>query len=207
MAKTGKPSTLSKVARVGRARGKKPASSRRPRAVTSQQRVKLSGVLSDFEFTLINVMYGFSRWVETCMMAANVRGLGAVDILVLHAVNHRARDRRLHEICMVLNIDESHLVAYALKKLIAAGLVRFHADGREHHYASTAEGDEACLAYRRMRDEFLVEGLSWMHDVGPELVHVERILRTMSGQYEQAGRFATAASISQPRKPPLRTKR
>ena len=192
---------------MGRPQGKSPVSSRRPRAVTSHERVKLSRALSDFEFTLINVMYGFSRWVEICMTAANVRGLSAVDILALHAVNHRARDRRLHEICMVLNIDESHLVAYALKKLVAAGLVRFRTEGREHHYASTAQGDEACLAYRRTRDEFLVEGLSWMQDVGPELAHVERILRTMSGQYEQAGRFATAASISQPRKPPLRTKR
>src|SRR3954465_8219648 len=127
----------------------------------------LSRTLSDFEFTLIIVMYGFSRWVQTCMTASNVRGLSAVDILVLHAVNHRARDRRLHEICMVLNIDESHLVAYALKKLTAAGLVSSRTERREHHYSTTSQGDEACLAYRRTREEIPAKGLRRVAGGGP----------------------------------------
>jgi len=33
-----------------------------------------------------------------------MRGLNALDILVMHTVNHRARGKRLSEICMVLNI-------------------------------------------------------------------------------------------------------
>ena len=167
----------------------------------------VSAILSEFEFTLIIVMFGFSRWVETCMAAANVRGLGALDTLVLHAVNHRARDRRLSEICTVLNIDESHLVAYALKKLVAAKLVAFHTKGREHHYATTAAGDEACLAYRRVREEFLVKSLSWIGDGVADLERLGALLRAMSGLYDQAGRFATAASIRQPKAPPLHTKR
>ncbi len=167
----------------------------------------LSGILSEFEFTLIVVMFGFSRWVETCMAAANVRGLSALDTLVLHAVNHRARGRRLSEICTVLNIDESHLVAYALKKLVAAKLVTFRTRGREHHYSTTTAGDEACLAYRRVREEFLVKSLSWLGAGVADLARIETLLRAMSGLYDQAGRFATAASIRQPKAPPVHTKR
>lgn len=166
-----------------------------------------SETLSDFEYTLIIVSFGFWRWVETCMAAANVRGLSALDSLVLHAVNHRARGRRLSEICTVMNIDESHLVAYALKKLAAAGLVAFETKGREHHYTSTAAGDAACSAYRRVREEFLVKSLSWLGESGEDLGRIEPLLRAMSGLYDQAGRFATAASIRNPTLPPLHTKR
>ena len=85
--------------------------------------------LSSFEFSLITLMFGFQSWVQDCMDAAGFRGLSPMDILVLHAVNHRARDHRQADICRVLNIDDAHLVAYALKKLLAAGLVSAQASG------------------------------------------------------------------------------
>src|SRR5947209_17817731 len=69
--------------------------------------------LSEFEFSLIIVAFGFMRWVEHCMEAATFRGLNSLDVLVLHAVNHRARGRRLAEVCMVLNISDTHLVSYS----------------------------------------------------------------------------------------------
>ena len=56
---------------------------------------------------------------------------------------------------MVLNIDESHLVAYALKKLVAAGLVE-GADTTRSRAALTRPrplGDEACIAYRKRARE------------------------------------------------------
>jgi predicted MarR family transcription regulator len=162
--------------------------------------------LSDFEFTLIILTHGFSRWVVNCMEAANLRGLGALDILVLHTVNHRARDRRLSEVCMVLNIDDTHLVAYALKKLVAAGLVAITRRGRERHYQTTAAGDAACLGYRQVREQFLVQSLAWLSDGRAVLPNMTAFLRTMTALYDQAGRFATAASLERPATPPVRTK-
>jgi predicted MarR family transcription regulator len=166
-----------------------------------------SRALSDFEFALIILTFGFSRWVESCMGAAAIRGLGALDILVLHAVNHRARARRLSEICTVLNIDDSHLVSYALKKLIAGGLVQVERKGRERHYETTDKGDGACLSYREVRERFLVDSLSWMANGNDELPRSAGFLRTMTAIYDQAGRFATASSLSHPHVPPVRTKR
>lgn len=158
--------------------------------------------LSEFEFGLMTLGFGFSRWVETCMAAARVPGLGVLDILVLHAVNHRARGRGQADICMVLNIDDAHLVSYALKKLLAAGLVGVERRGRERLYETTAAGDEACLRYREVRERVLVPSLP-----KAALAPVSGILRTMTALYGQAGRVATAASLAQPKIPPMRTKR
>lgn len=163
--------------------------------------------LSDLEFSLINITYGFPRWVEACMVASGTRGLGATDILVLHAANHRAKGRRLAEISMVLNIDDTHLVAYALKKLIAADLVVVKRQGRESHYETTARGDEVCLEYRNVRDQFLVENVKWLIEGRPKttLSDSTLFLRMLTTIYDQSGRSATAASS--PSSPPLRTKR
>ena len=158
--------------------------------------------LSEFEFGLMTLSFGFSRWVETCMAAAQVPGLGALDILVLHAVNHRARGRGQADICMVLNIDDAHLVSYALKKLVASGLVAVTRRGRERLYETTVNGDEACLRYREVRERVLVPTLP-----KADLVPISEILRNMTALYGQAGRVATAASLAQPRIPPVRTKR
>lgn len=163
--------------------------------------------LSDFEYAHIILMFGFSRWVENCMEAAQVRGLNALDILVLHAVNHRARGRRLVDVAMVLNVGETHLIAYALKKLVAAGLVAVRRIGRERQYEATPMGDAACLAYREVRSRHLVESLAWMADAPGELSRCTGLLRAMTALYDQAGRFATAEAQSYPRPPPVRTKR
>lgn len=163
--------------------------------------------LSEFEYGLIILTYGFQRWVQNCMGAANVHGLNALDILVLHTVNHRARGKRLADICMVLNIDDAHLVTYALKKLAAADLVLVTPQGRERHYETTASGERACLEYRKVRESFLVPSLSWVSGRDGAVTETAAFLRMMTALYDQAGRFATAATASRPKTPPVRTKR
>ncbi len=163
--------------------------------------------LSEFEYGLIILTYGFQRWVQNCMAAANVNGLNALDILVLHAVNHRARGKRLAEICMVLNIDDMHLVTYALKKLAAADLVLVRPQGRERHYETTENGERACLEYRKVRENFLVPSLTWVSGRNGAVTEAAGFLRMMTAMYDQAGRFATAATASRPKAPPVHTKR
>ncbi len=79
--------------------------------------------LSEFEFGLNTAYNAYSRWVVRCMGAAGVRDLTFLDVLVLHHVNHRGRPKRLADICFVLNVEDTHLVTYALKKLQGLGLV------------------------------------------------------------------------------------
>jgi predicted MarR family transcription regulator len=163
--------------------------------------------LSEFEYSLIILSFGFMRWVENCMEAASFRGLNSMDVLVLHTVNHRARGRRLAEVCMVLNVDDTHLVSYSLKKLVAADLVKVLPIGRERHFETTPRGDEACMAYRKVREKFLVPSLAWLSGERNMVHDAGAFMRTMTAIYDQAGRFATAESSVAPKTPPLHTKR
>ncbi|WP_067215743.1 winged helix DNA-binding protein [Stappia indica] len=169
---------------------------------------EFSRILSDLEFAIVNLSFGFHKWVEICMSASGTRGLSPMDILVLHGINLRARGRRLAEICMVLNIDDAHLVSYSLKKLLAADLARVHRRGRESHYETTELGDQTCDEYRRVRDEFLVPNIQWFLEgrSSTEMQQVTLFLKTMTAMYDQSGRSATAAAPSV-LPPPVRTKR
>jgi predicted MarR family transcription regulator len=168
---------------------------------------EMSEYASDFEFASMTLMFGFQSWIENCMDAADFRGLSSLDVLVLHTVNHRARRRRQADICMVLNIEDPHLVAYALKKLQAANLVEPTVDGRERLYQTTERGEAACLAYLRVREEFLIPSLSWIEGGEKRFKDVAGFMRAMTALYAQAGRFAIAATAGLPRSPKLHTKR
>src|SRR5665647_1557623 len=83
-----------------------------------------SSEVSEFEFGLIVATNAFSRWVVRCMAAAGCPDLTSTDVRLLHHVNHRARNKKLADICFVLNYEDTHVVAYSLKKLVAAGLAQ-----------------------------------------------------------------------------------
>ena len=51
--------------------------------------------LSEFEFGLIIATHAFQRWMVRCMGAAGVKDMTAVDVMVLHHINHRGSDKRL----------------------------------------------------------------------------------------------------------------
>ena len=55
--------------------------------------------------------------------AADLAELSGPDVSVLHSVTHWARDKCLADLCFVLNVEDTHLVNYALKKLLKLGLV------------------------------------------------------------------------------------
>jgi predicted MarR family transcription regulator len=106
-----------------------------------------------------------------------------------------------------LNVDDSHLVAYSLKKLVAAKLVTARRDGRESRYETTLLGDEACAAYRKIRSEFLVRHVRTIANAQNRIEALEVLLVALTGIYDQATRLATAHSTQIPKQPPVRTKR
>lgn len=149
--------------------------------------------LSEVEFGLILAGHAFERWMVRCMTAAGEPGLTATEILVLHTVTHRAKPKRLADICLVLGIEDTHLATYAIKKLEARSLVAREKAGKERLVSITPRGDEACTRYRDLRETILVEGA---HDLGisPEAMSkLGHLLRVLSGHYDQAAR--TAASL------------
>ncbi|EHR72835.1 putative transcription regulator, contains HTH domain (MarR family) [Burkholderiales bacterium JOSHI_001] len=146
--------------------------------------------LSELEFGLIVAWNAFSRWAVRCMAAAGCPDLTITDVLLLHHVQHRARNKKLADICFVLNYEDTHVVAYSLKKLVAAGLVQADKLGKEVFYSPSPQGEAFVARYREVREDCLVANLDMErnHDLG----ELARLLRTMSGLYDQAARAASS---------------
>jgi predicted MarR family transcription regulator len=145
---------------------------------------------SELEFGLIVAWNAFARWAVRCMAAAGAPDLTITDVLILHHVNHRARNKKLADICFVLNYEDTHVVAYALKKLVAAGLVQAEKVGKEVLYAPTSQGEAAISRYREVREECLIGNFD--AQMNSDIGEVARTLRTMSGLYDQAARAASS---------------
>lgn len=147
---------------------------------------------SEFEFGLIVAHNAFTRWITKCMAAAGQPDLSALDTLILHNVNHREREKRLSDICFVLNIDDTHTVNYALKKLVKIGLIGSQKRGKEVFYTVSTLGAETCELYRSVREQCLLDTLGTLDLEGQDLRNMARLLRSLSGQYDQASRAAAS---------------
>ncbi len=148
--------------------------------------------LSEFEFGLIIAGHAFDRWVVRCMAAAGVHDLATLEVLLLHHVNHRAREKKLADIAFMMNIEDTHVVAYALKKLAALGLVKSEKRGKEVLFSTTTKGKQHITRYREVRDACLVSSMSGGAAENFELGELARFLRSLSGSYDQAARAAAS---------------
>jgi predicted MarR family transcription regulator len=151
-----------------------------------------SAEMSEFEFGLIVASNAFHRWVVHCMAAAGLKDLMPLDVLVLHHVTHRARDKRLSDICFIMNIEDTHLVNYSLKKLVSLGVVVSSKSGKEVTYAATAEGSAMVQRYREIREQCLIQALHADDGLNRDIGELARLLRVLSGMYDQAARSAAS---------------
>ncbi len=162
-----------------------------PGIVSSSHLVSAKSVeLSELEFGLIVAWNAFSRWAVRCMAAAGCPNLTIMDVLVLHHICHRARNKKVGDICFVLNVEDTHIVAYSLKKLVGADLAQADKVGKEVFYSPTANGESAVARYREVREACLIVNLD--ADRNADIGESARLLRTMSGLYDQAARAATS---------------
>jgi predicted MarR family transcription regulator len=151
-----------------------------------------SPALSEFEFGLILASHAFLRWIVRAMTAAGFPDLSPIDVMTLHAINHRERRKRQADICLVLNIEDTHLVAYAIKKLERLGLVASEIVAKEKMVGVTERGEAACRAYREIREALLVEPVKAMGFEEGRLSKLAARLRALSGHYDQAARAAAS---------------
>ena len=151
-----------------------------------------SAEMSEFEFGLIVASNAFHRWVVHCMSAAGLKDLMPLDVLVLHHVTHRARDKRLSDICFIMNIEDTHLVNYSLKKLVSLGMVVSSKSGKEVTYAATEAGSASVQRYREIREQCLIQALHADDGLNKDIGELARLLRVLSGMYDQAARSAAS---------------
>ncbi|NMG32894.1 winged helix DNA-binding protein [Azoarcus sp. TTM-91] len=164
------------------------------RIVSSQHLVSpRSPELSELEYGMILAWNAFSRWMIRASAATGVPDMTALDVLVLHHVAHRERGKRLADICFVLNVEDTHVVSYSLRKLAGLGLVRSERRGKEAFFFLTDKGCEVCLAYRDVRESCLMEGFSGSEEDNARIGELAALLRMLSGRYDQAARAAATA--------------
>ncbi|WP_346432149.1 winged helix DNA-binding protein [Faunimonas pinastri] len=136
--------------------------------------------------------HAFNRWMVRCMAAAGVPDLSPIDVPVLHNVNHRDKPKTLADICLVLNIEDTHVVAYALKKLERLKLVESGRRGKEKLALVTAEGRAACERYGRIREALLVPSVGATQFSGEMLSELASHIRALSSHYDQSCRAAAS---------------
>lgn len=148
--------------------------------------------LSEMEFAITMMVNAYHRWMVRCMAGAGIDALSPLDVQILHLVNHRGRQKSQADLCLLLNIEDTHTVTYALRKLENAGLVKSGRRGKEKTAQITRAGEKACLDYRQIREELLVAPLQQLGLDETEVSRLSAVVRTLSGQYDQAARSAAA---------------
>jgi predicted MarR family transcription regulator len=148
--------------------------------------------LSEMEFALTIANNAFQRWIVRGLVAAGVADASPLDVLVLHLLYHRAKPKKLADICLMLNLEDTHVVAYALKKLEKAGLVVSGRKGKEKFAEVTNQGTALCERYREIREQCLLESVETLNVDARDVSRLAGLLRALSGLYDQAARAATS---------------
>lgn len=151
-----------------------------------------SAELSELEYGMIIANHAFQRWMVRCMSATGMADLGPLDILILHNVNHRERAKKVADICFNLNIEDTHTVTYSLRKLAKLGLVKNCRKGKETFFSCSEKGRQTCQHYRDIREECLMDSLATLGVENEKIGEIARILRSLSGLYDEAARAAAS---------------
>lgn len=178
-----------KDAEKGAGRG---AGSSRPVVSSEHLAAGRSPALSEIEYGLIVAGHAFSRWMSRGMAAAGMPGMQPTEVMILHTVRHRDRPKRFADICLVLGMEDMHVVTYAVRKLEKAGLVQVGKQGKEKVVSATRAGVEICAKYAELREQVLVAGVTSAGYGEKGLSEIATVLRALSGYYDQAARAAAA---------------
>ena len=162
--------------------------------VVSSAHLAQSGLpeLSEVEFALTMSNHAFQRWIMRCMSAAGGPAMSPLEVLILHLVNHRNRPKTLADICLVLHVEDTHLVNYAIKKLETHALVTQGRKGKEKTVRITEAGAALCERYAQVREELLIRTASQLGFDPQDLSRLAALMRTLSGSYDQAARAAAS---------------
>ncbi|HKR38245.1 winged helix DNA-binding protein [Paraburkholderia sp. CNPSo 3076] len=168
--------------------------SRQPTKIVSSEHLvsESSAELSEFEYALIMASNAFNRWMVRCMSAAGVKDMTPIEVSLLHHVGHRERRKKLADICFVLNIEDTHVATYALKKLVSRGYVKSEKTGKEVFFSVTPEGHALCLRYRDVRESCLIATLKESGLTNQQIGDAAQLMRNASGLYDTAARAAAS---------------
>jgi predicted MarR family transcription regulator len=89
-------------------------------------------------------------------------------------------------------VEDTHLINYSLKKLQGLGVVASSKNGKEVTYAATDTGKAYVERYRAIREACLINALKADDALNRDIGELARLLRVLSGVYDQAARAAAS---------------
>ncbi|WP_339049640.1 winged helix DNA-binding protein [Rickettsiella endosymbiont of Xylota segnis] len=150
--------------------------------------------LTDFEFQLWRVFYGFTRWQEGCERVANQTDLSGSELSLLHIIRMKDRPKTISELTRLLNRGGSAFnINYSIQKLIKNGLIRKLVDEnnkKAFSYEITEEGIKNTDAYTALRRNILIALLK--KKKGLNLEQFTDTLSELIALYEEADRAVLA---------------
>lgn len=148
--------------------------------------------LTDFEFDLVTATHAFQRWIVRSTAATQIKDLSTVDALVLQQIGSSSSEKSLADLSFVLNIEDTHVVAYSLRKLVSLGVIAASKHGKEVFYSATALGQEYIELYQQIRHECLLHPIGDLNINPIALKELAQYLRKLSGLYDQAARAVSS---------------
>ncbi|WP_342220264.1 winged helix DNA-binding protein [Rickettsiella endosymbiont of Miltochrista miniata] len=146
--------------------------------------------LTDFEFQLWRVFYGFTRWQEGCERVANQTDLTGSELSLLHIIRMKGRSKTINELTRLLNRNDTFNVSYSIQKLIKNGLIRKILSDKKnkkaYSYEITEEGIKNTDAYTALRQSLLIELLKKKKELNLE--KFTDVLSELIAIYEEADR-------------------
>lgn len=146
--------------------------------------------ITRFEQSLQVVKNSFEQWVRRCGARAGLAGFASVEIEVLHIIGRAKEPRRIADICFVLNIEDTHIITYAVRKLRKAELVQSNRSGKDAFFSITPEGGERMLAYADIKRQLLLDASGRFSEQEMDLEELAEKMQLLSALYEQAARRA-----------------
>lgn len=152
----------------------------------SEEEIKIT----DFEFHLWRVFYGFLRWQEGCENVANQTDLTGSELSILHIIRMNERAKTLNELMRLLNRDDTFNVNYSIRKLIKKGLVKKVSSSETNKktpaYEITKAGIQNINMYIQLRKQVLVDKFFKKKELNLE--KITEILASIIAIYDEADR-------------------
>ncbi len=161
-------------------------------AAAAQTLSQRAAVLDEVDLGMAGTMHAFQRWIVSAMREAGLTGLNTMEALILDQLRHRAQNKRLADICFVLNIEDTRTVGYSLRKLVARGVVCAERHGKEVTYSISAAGEQHLQRFQEIHESRLLAMLSVLQLDESVLPELAQYLRKISGLYDQAARAASS---------------
>lgn len=146
--------------------------------------------LSELEFLLWRLFYGFRKWHEDCQSCVSNDDINADEIALVHLIRMRDRPKNVYEIARLMNRDDMPNLTYSLRKLLKLNIIKKSkkTSKREIFYEITEKGKKITERYGEVRREIILKLLKNSDDKDWETVY--RTLSDYLNTYDESSRIA-----------------